>query len=115
MDVPPPPESADAALPRAAEIAEPDLAPQPIDPAVARADPAPGNDAVIREIETDFPGWGVWHSDTRRWWAFRTAANPLTIDQLRAGCRLIVQADTGSQLRAAIHAEIECARRSIEL
>jgi hypothetical protein len=67
--------------------------------------------ALMREIETSFPGWGVWRSDTRRWWAFRTAAYPLTIEQLRAGCRLIVQADTDTDLREAIRAENDCAHR----
>jgi hypothetical protein len=60
----------------------------------------------MQEIENDFPGWGVWRSGTNRWWAFRTAANPLTIEQLRAGHRLIVQADTPEALREAIQAEL---------
>jgi hypothetical protein len=61
---------------------------------------------VMRSFEEEFPGWGVWRSDTGRWWAFRTAADPLTIDQLRAGCRLLVQADTGAALRSAVSAAI---------
>jgi hypothetical protein len=66
---------------------------------------------VMRSIEEEFPGWGVWRSDTGRWWAFRTAADPLTIDQLRAGCRLLVQADTGAALRSAVSAAIMAAER----
>lgn len=72
--------------------------------------PATGPDAetaLLQAIENDFPGWGVWRSGTRRWWAFRTAANPLTIEQLRAGHRLIVQADTPEGLREAIRAELD--------
>ncbi|MGI8334958.1 hypothetical protein ACRYCC_33815 [Actinomadura scrupuli] len=91
--------------------------PQPVAPAAGPPaaggppeDPA-AEDALVREIETHFPGWGVWRSDTRRWWAFRTAAHPLTIEQLRAGCRLIVQADTWAGLREAIQAANDCARR----
>jgi len=61
---------------------------------------------TLQQIEAEFPGWGVWRSDTSRWWAFRTARNPLTIDQLRAGCRLIVQADTFEDLCAEIRTEI---------
>jgi hypothetical protein len=57
-------------------------------------------------IEADFPGWGVWQSDTGRWWAFRTAADPLTIDQLRAGRRLIVHAETVDALHTAIRDEV---------
>jgi hypothetical protein len=61
---------------------------------------------TLQQIEAEFPGWGVWRSDTSRWWAFRTARNPLTIEQLRAGCRLIVQADTYEDLRTEIRSEI---------
>jgi hypothetical protein len=83
----------------------------PDDPGLPQPVPAAAEDtALMREIETHFPGWGVWRSDTRRWWAFRTAAHPLTIEQLRAGCRLIVQADTGAGLREAIQAANDCAR-----
>lgn len=60
----------------------------------------------MQEIESEFPGWGVWHSGTGRWWAFRTAANPLTITQLREGCQLIVQANTPETLREGIRAQI---------
>lgn len=60
----------------------------------------------MQEIESEFPGWGVWHSGTGRWWAFRTAANPLTIEQLREGCQLIVQANTPETLREGIRAQI---------
>ncbi|MBO2452866.1 hypothetical protein J4573_37645 [Actinomadura barringtoniae] len=67
----------------------------------------PDDRPVIGQIEAEFPGWSAWRSDTDRWWAFRTAANPLTIEQLRAGHRLIVQADTVAALRAEIRAEIE--------
>jgi hypothetical protein len=66
---------------------------------------------TMRSIEEEFPGWGVWRSDRGRWWAFRTAADPLTINQLRAGCRLLVQADSGSGLRSAVHAAIVAAER----
>lgn len=64
---------------------------------------------LSRRIELDFPGWGVWISDTGRWWGFRTSDRPLTIDQMRAGCRLIVQADTFDALHSAIQAEVDAA------
>ncbi|GAA3214480.1 hypothetical protein [Actinocorallia longicatena] len=67
--------------------------------------------ATVQRIEADFPGWGVWRSDADRWWAYRTARSPLTFEQLRAGCRLIVQADTGAELCEAIRAEITRAAR----
>jgi hypothetical protein len=70
--------------------------------------------AIIREIESEFPGWGLWHSGTGRWWAFRTAANPLTISQLRAGCQLIVQANTPDTLRGEIRTENSAAQRALD-
>ncbi|GAB3674783.1 hypothetical protein GCM10027589_44810 [Actinocorallia lasiicapitis] len=66
---------------------------------------------LVERIEAEFPGWGVWRSDADRWWAYRKAHSALTLEQLRAGCRLIVQADTGDQLRAAIRHEIDRAAR----
>lgn len=60
-------------------------------------------------IEGDFPGWAVWLSDTGRWWAYRTQADPLTIGQMRAGCRITVQAETPTELRTAIRAEQDAA------
>ncbi|MEW2356551.1 hypothetical protein [Spirillospora sp. NPDC029432] len=73
--------------------------------------PATPDTTLITQIEALFPGWGAWRSGTLRWWAFRTSAEPLTIEQLRAGCRLLVQADTPAELCTAIRAEIECAGR----
>lgn len=64
----------------------------------------------MRRLEAEFPGWRLWISDTGRLWAFRTSVNALTIEQLRAGCRLIVQADTSDALYSAIRAEIEAER-----
>lgn len=66
----------------------------------------PSEHSLIDDIEARFPGWGAWRSDTLRWWAFRTAAAALTIDQLRAGCRLIVRAASHAELCAAVRAEI---------
>jgi hypothetical protein len=63
-------------------------------------------------LEAEFPGWRLWISDTGRWWAFRTSACALTIEQLRAGRRLIVQADTSDALYSAIRAEIEAEQRT---
>jgi hypothetical protein len=72
----------------------------------------------MRRLEAEFPGWRLWISDTGRWWAFRTSACALTIEQMRAGCRLIVQADTAdalySAIRVEIEAEIEAERRTGE-
>lgn len=67
----------------------------------------PEDDTEAARIESEFPGWRVWRSGTDRWWAFRSASRPLTIDQLRAGCRLLVHADTPADLRVQIHLEID--------
>ncbi|MFC9971754.1 hypothetical protein ACFVH6_12750 [Spirillospora sp. NPDC127200] len=89
-----------------------DVPPLP-DAAAVRPEPTTATrESLIADIEARFPGWGAWHSDAHRWWAFRTSADPLTIDQLRAGCRLLVQADTHAELCRAISAEIESARRA---
>ncbi|WP_148086289.1 hypothetical protein [Actinocorallia herbida] len=66
----------------------------------------PDDETEAARIETDFPGWRAWRSGTGRWWAFRTASRPLSIDQLRAGCRLLVHADTPAELRVQIRVEI---------
>lgn len=66
----------------------------------------------LRGLRREYPEWGVWRSGTGRWWAFRTGLNPLTIEQLRAGCRLIVQADTLPDLRGMIQTETAAARRA---
>jgi hypothetical protein len=52
-------------------------------------------------IEADFGGrWGVWLSDTGRWWAARTVA--LTSAQLNEGCVPFIQADTPDELTERI-------------
>jgi hypothetical protein len=52
-------------------------------------------------IEADFGGrWGVWLSDTGRWWAART--DGLTSAQLNAGCVPFLQADTPDELTERI-------------
>lgn len=64
----------------------------------------------LHGLRGEYPEWGVWRSGTGRWWAFRTGRNPLTIEQLRAGCRILVHADTLADLRAMIKQETLAAR-----
>ncbi|MQA83142.1 MAG: hypothetical protein GEV03_00570 [Streptosporangiales bacterium] len=66
----------------------------------------------LQELHREYPEWGVWRSGTGRWWAFRTGYNPLTISQLRAGCRLIVQAESLSELRELMRTETLAAQRA---
>jgi hypothetical protein len=57
--------------------------------------------ATAKAIEADFGGrWGVWLSDTGRWWAARTGA--LTSDQLNAGCVPFIQASNPDELTERI-------------
>jgi hypothetical protein len=57
--------------------------------------------ATAEAIEARFGGrWGVWLSDTGRWWAARTRA--LTSDQLNAGCVPFIQADNPDDLTERI-------------
>ena len=52
---------------------------------------------VVEAIESEFGGrWGVWLSDTGRWWAARTSA--LTSDQVNAGCVPFIEADNQGEL-----------------
>ena len=57
--------------------------------------------AIADAIEAGFGGrWGVWLSDTGRWWATRTG--PLTSAQLNAGCVPFLQADNPDELTERI-------------
>jgi hypothetical protein len=53
--------------------------------------------ATAQAIEADFGGrWGIWLSETGRWWAARTRT--LTCDQLNAGCVPFLHASTPGEL-----------------
>jgi hypothetical protein len=58
-------------------------------------------------IEADHPCWRAWQSDTGRWWAARK--QPLTADELNAGCVPFLRADDPDELRQKIEAEEELA------
>jgi hypothetical protein len=52
-------------------------------------------------IESEFGDrWGVWLSDTGRWWAARTST--LTSDQANAGCVPFIEADSQDELTERI-------------
>jgi anti-sigma regulatory factor (Ser/Thr protein kinase) len=48
------------------------------------------------DVERLFPAWGVWVSDTGRWWAARLVN--LSPAELRAGCRPFVRGLTGTDV-----------------
>jgi hypothetical protein len=56
-------------------------------------------------IEADHLCWRAWQSDTHRWWAARR--QPLTADELNAGCVPFLLADDPDELCRKIEAEGE--------
>lgn len=54
------------------------------------------DDTRAAEIETQFPAWGVWVSDTGAWWA--SLRSTLTLDQIAAGCTPFIRADDDAEL-----------------
>ena len=66
----------------------------------------PRRTSTAETLEAAFGGrWGIWLSDTGRWWASHRAA--LTAADLTAGCVPFVRADTSSQLVERIQAQEE--------
>lgn len=64
----------------------------------------PRRTSPAETLEAAFCGrWGIWLSDTGRWWASHRAA--LTSADLAAGCVPFVRADTTSQLVERIQAQ----------
>lgn len=67
-----------------------------------------GKTGTSKALEAIFDGrWGVWLSDTGRWWATRRTT--LTAAELAVGCIPFLRADTGSQLTEHIQAQEELA------
>jgi hypothetical protein len=66
----------------------------------------PSRTGAAKTLEAIFGGrWGIWLSDTGRWWATRRAA--LTAAELAAGCVPYLRAETESQLAEHIQAQEE--------
>ncbi len=60
--------------------------------------------ATATGIEAEFDGrWGIWLSDTGQWWA--TRRQPLSADDLAAGCVPYLQADSPDELSDRIRDE----------
>jgi hypothetical protein len=67
--------------------------------------------AVARELESAFGDrWGIWLSETGRWWASRRT--PITGAGLSAGCVPHLRADTPEQLTQHINAQEELSARA---
>jgi hypothetical protein len=72
-----------------------------------------GAAATAKMIEATFGGrWGVWLSETGRWWGARTA--PLTSEEVNAGCVPFMQAETSSQLTARLREQDALSSRSAQ-
>ena len=66
----------------------------------------------IAQLETEFPGWHIWHSNAGRWWATRTGF-VLRREDLGTGRVMTLDADDEADLRqqlagqAALDRELE--------
>jgi hypothetical protein len=70
-----------------------------------------GRTCTLETLDAAFGGrWGIWLSDTGRWWAARRAA--LSAAELAAGCVPFVRADTPHQLADRIQAQEGISGRS---
>lgn len=70
--------------------------------APGQATPAP---EALAAVETDFPGWHAWGSNTGRWWATRTEGTPAW---KAAGLPMTVDADNEAGLRAELAGLAAC-------
>jgi hypothetical protein len=57
-----------------------------------------GSDEQAAQLEADFPGWHIWHSNAGRWWATRTGL-VLRREDLGTGRVMTVDADNEAALR----------------
>ena len=57
-----------------------------------------GSDEQAAQLEADFPGWHIWHSNAGRWWATRTGSVARR-DDLGTGRVMTLDADDAAALR----------------
>ena len=55
-------------------------------------------DERTAQVEADFPGWHIWHSNAGRWWATRTGLVTRR-DDLGTGRVMTLDADDAAALR----------------
>ena len=63
----------------------------------------PGLPDPATVIRQQYPGWTIWVSDTRRWWAFRKVE--LTAADVAAGCVPFLHADDPATLAGQIRTQ----------
>jgi hypothetical protein len=56
-----------------------------------------GADEQAAQLEADFPGWHIWHSNAGRWWATRTGSVARR-DDLGTGRVMTLDADDAIDL-----------------
>jgi hypothetical protein len=63
-----------------------------------------GSDKQAAQLEADFPGWHIWHSNAGRWWATRTGW-VVRRDELGTGRVMTLDADDETDLRRQLTAQ----------
>ena len=63
-----------------------------------------GSDKQAAQLEADFPGWHIWHSNAGRWWATRTGS-VVRRDELGTGRVMTLDADDETDLREQLAAQ----------
>ena len=63
-----------------------------------------GADEQAAQLEADFPGWHIWHSNAGRWWATRTGL-VVRRDDLGTGRVMTLDADDAGALREQLYAQ----------
>ena len=58
----------------------------------------------IAQLEAEFPGWHIWHSNAGRWWATRTGF-VLRREDLGTGRVMTLDADDEPDLRRQLTAQ----------
>ena len=58
-------------------------------------------DERTAQVEADFPGWHIWHSNAGRWWATRTGF-VLRREELGTGRVMTLDADDERGLRGQL-------------
>lgn len=68
-------------------------------------DPQASDDPRAAQLETDFPGWWVWISDTGNWWA--SLRRQLTYEEIEADCVQFIRADDEDELRERLGDQLD--------
>ena len=64
-----------------------------------------GWDERVAQLEAEFPGWHIWHSNAGRWWATRTGF-VMRREELGTGRVMTLDADDERGLRDQLGAQV---------